>query len=146
MKHSILSIIMLISFSMSTYSGNTKANYSDRDMQQSTIQVIDFHSTHRCETCLLIEKKAKSVLEKYFKPEMNSGLIHFKTVDVDKKENYALAEEFEAAGTALFINIITNGKSTKIDLTDFAFLNVRSSDDAFENGFKSEVEKAVKLL
>jgi hypothetical protein len=137
---------MLISFSVSTYSGKTQRISGDRQAQQSTIQVIDFHSTHRCETCLLIEKKAKSVLEDYFKQEMNSGLIHFKTVDVDKKENYALAEEFEATGTALFINVLTNGKSTKINLTDFAFLNARSDDDAFEKGFKSELEKAIKLL
>lgn len=146
MKGSITSIITAIILSFSACSGNAQSNGSDQNEQQAIIQVIDFHSTHRCVTCLSIEKQAKSVLDKYFKSEMNSGLITFETVNVDENENYEMAEEFEASGTALFINVLKNGESTKIDLTDFAFMNARSEDDSFEKGFKSEIEKAVNLL
>ncbi|MFN3316699.1 MAG: hypothetical protein ACK40K_07790, partial [Raineya sp.] len=37
-----------------------------------TVEVIDFHSTHRCKTCLAIEKSAKAVLEKEFASELKS--------------------------------------------------------------------------
>ena len=146
MKGSILSIFTAITLSFSACSGNAQNNSSDQNEQQTIIQVIDFHSTHRCVTCLSIEKQAKAALDKYYNAEMTSGLIIFKTVNVDEDENYAIAEEFEAAGTALFINVLKNGQSTKIDLTDFAFMNARSDDDSFERGFKSEMDKAVNLL
>ena len=146
MKGSIISIFTAVVLSFSACSGNAQSNSSDQNEQQSVIQVIDFHSTHRCVTCLSIEKQAKAVLDKYYSAEMKSGLITFETVNVDDDENYDMAEEFEASGTALFINVLKNGISTKIDVTDFAFLNAKSDDDSFEKGFKSEIDKAVKLL
>lgn len=57
-----------------------------------TVEVIDFHSMHRCKTCLAIEKSAKSVLEKEFANELKTGKIVFKTVNVDEAKNAKLAE------------------------------------------------------
>ena len=37
---------------------------------------------------------------------------------MDEEENFKLAEKFEATGTALFLNVIVDGKETKIDLTE----------------------------
>ena len=116
------------------------------DLRLKVVEVIDFHSTRRCATCNAIEEKARTVLKKYYSTEMKEGLITFQTVNVDKEENYKMAEEFEAGGTALFINVVKNGKSTKIDLTDFAFMNVNSDDDDFEKGLRKEMDKALNLL
>ena len=146
MKSAIISFLTITVLSLSACSGNAQSKNGNQKEQQTVIQVIDFHSTHRCITCNTIESKTKTVLEKHYKTEMDKGLITFQTVNVDKDENYKLAEEFQAAGTALFINIVNNGKSTKIDLTDFAFLTAMSDDDSFANGFKEELDKAVGQL
>lgn len=110
------------------------------------VQVIDFHSTHRCATCNAIEKKTKETLNEYFKEEMDNGTVTFQAINVDKKENLEISEEFEAFGTSLFLNIVKDGKSEKIDLTDFAFTYVRDDDESFENGLVKEMNKALNKL
>lgn len=106
-----------------------------------TVEVIDFHNTNRCKTCLMIEKSAKSVLEKEFANELKSGKIVFKTVNVDKTENAQISEQFEASGSALWI--YRADKKIKVDLTDFAFMNVGNAEK-FSEKVKAEIQKALK--
>lgn len=106
-----------------------------------TIEVIDFHTTHRCKTCLAIENAAKSVLQTTFANEMKAGTIVFKTVNVDEAANAQLAEKYEASGSALFVY---NGKTgNAVDLTDFAFMYCLSDENKFKETFKAEVQKAL---
>lgn len=114
--------------------------------KESTIQVLDFHSTHRCMTCNAIEKQTRAVLSKHFSKELASGKITFRTVNVDEKSNMTLAEEFEASGTSLFINVISNGKSEKVNLTQFAFMNANKTDDSFEKGLVEALRKALAKI
>lgn len=106
-----------------------------------TIEVIDFHTTHRCKTCLAIEKAAKNVLETTFAKELQAGIIVFKTVNVDEEANAKLAEKYQASGSALFVHNSTTGNA--VDLTDFAFMYVMSNENKFKEGFKAEVQKAL---
>jgi len=109
------------------------------------IEVIDFHSTNRCKTCNTIEANTKYTLEKYFADELESGEITFQTVNIDEKENYAMAEKFEAAGTSLFLNVIKDGKETQINLTNFAFLKSKDKLN-FSKELKSTINKQLKII
>ena len=111
----------------------------------SKIEVIDFYGTHRCVTCKAIEANTKYTLDTYFKDAVKAGKIEFKTVNVDKEENYDLAEKFEATGTALFINVINNGKENHIDLTNFAFKKGRDQQ-AFSSELKNKISQQLKSL
>ncbi len=103
------------------------------------IEVIDFHSTHRCMTCNAIEANAKYTLETYFSEEMANQKITFQTVNVDEEENVKIAEKFEATGTSLFLNVIVDGKETQIDLTEFAFMSGNNQEE-FSAELKSKLE------
>lgn len=86
------------------------------------IEVIDFYGTHRCVTCRAIEANTKIALATYYPAELKAGSITFRTVKVDDKANAALAEEYQATGTALFLNVVKDGKKVQhIDLTNQAF-------------------------
>lgn len=115
------------------------------DTSISKIEVINFHSTNRCFTCNEIEKNTKYTLNTYFSEELKSGKITTQITNVDKKENYALAEKFEATGTALFLNVISNGKEEKIDLTNLAFSKGKDKDK-FSKELKTKIETALKKL
>jgi len=145
MKNLITKLFTLLIFGLGALTVNAQAENGQAN-QKDVVQVIDFHSTHRCMTCNAIESKTAETLNKYFKQEMDDGLITFQTVNVDDKDNYDMAEEFEAAGTSLFINVLKDGKSTKVDLTDFAFMNATNDNNSFEQGLKEEVQKALNLL
>ncbi len=109
------------------------------DQRSTKIEVIDFYGKHRCATCQAIESNAKYTLETFFNDEMKDGLVTFRTVNVDDKKNYALAEIYEVTGTALFLNVLKDGEEKHIDLTSFAFLNGRDKEK-----FSAELKQRVR--
>lgn len=100
-----------------------------------TIELIQFHSEHRCMTCNLIEKLTREVVKSY--PE-----ITFRLINVDEEKNGKIAEEFEASGTAVFLyNPVTKAKK---DLTEFAFMNAKTKPEVYKNGLKKEIKNFKK--
>ena len=142
MKYSKL--FSILAFGLSMLTANINAQTTNEKMINK-IEVIDFHSTHRCITCNAIEMHTRYTLKKYFADELKSGKITFQVINVDKEKNYKLAEKFEASGTSLFLNVIAKGKETKIDLTQFAFMKGREKDE-FMTGLKEKIEKELNTL
>ena len=93
------------------------------------VEIIQFHSEHRCVTCLKIEELTKEAIKSY------KGMA-FKLVNIDDAKNEKIAEKFEAAGTAVFIYNPKTGK--KKDMTDFAFMNA-GNKTKFIEGMKKEI-------
>ena len=137
--------VLAISFMLTSCYGQDKNKPSSLDRSVSKIEVLDFHSTHRCMTCNAIEANTKYTLETYFAKELKENKITFHVINVDEKENEKIAEKFEAAGTSLFLNVIKNGKETQINLTDFAFMN-GNDREAFSQELKTKIDKEFKTL
>lgn len=114
-------ILFLLLISQVFESCNTEAQGTVQkdNSTTATIQVIQFHSEHRCMTCTKIESLTKESLKSY--PQ-----IQFSLINVDDKKNEKIAEQFEATGTALFLYNPTTKE--KKDLTDFAFMNAGNKD------------------
>jgi hypothetical protein len=85
----------------------------------SIVQVIQFHSEHRCMTCNKIEELTRETLKSY-------PSIPFSLVNVDDNKNEKIATQFQAAGTALFLYNPTTKK--KQDLSEMAFMNAGDKD------------------
>lgn len=124
---------------------NSQEPNQEKAQNGNVIEVYDFHSTHRCTTCNLIEANTKYTLRTYFSEEMKSGRVVLKIVNVDSKKNYSIAEKFEATGTALVLNVIIDGNEKQIDLTEFAFMK-GSNRDEFSKELKSKLEKELALM
>ncbi|WP_092443910.1 nitrophenyl compound nitroreductase subunit ArsF family protein [Winogradskyella sediminis] len=125
--------------------GQNKSNDQALDQSVSKIEVMDFHSTHRCMTCNAIEANTKFTLDTYFSDELKADKISFQVINVDDEKNEKLAEKFEASGTALILNVIKNGSENKIDLTEFAFMN-GTDQNGFSKALKSKIETQLKTL
>ena len=97
-------------------SQNSQSNVSSNNgLQQSLpgadkVEVFLFHATQRCPTCIKIGQLAKATVEERFPEQLKSGKIDFREINIDLPENKALAEKFQAVGSALFINTIRNGQ------------------------------------
>ncbi len=116
---------------------NSKAQNSKQtssSISDPKIEIIQFHSDHRCMTCNKIEALTIETLKAY------PG-IPFSLVNVDDKKNEKKAEKFEATGTALFLYNPNTGK--KKDLTDFAFMNA-GNKESFIEGLKKEIDLFLK--
>lgn len=140
-KFTILSILA-ISLLFVSCKGKAQKNQTTSTSTTNKIEVIDFYGTHRCVTCKAIEACAKYTVDTYFADEPK---VIFKTVNVDDDANYKIAENFEATGTALFLNVIKDGKETHIDLTDFGFSKGREQEE-FSKELKIKIENELKKL
>jgi hypothetical protein len=99
-------------------------------LESDDIQVIQFHSEHRCMTCNKIESLTRETVQ---------GLqnMPFNLINVDDAANESTADAFEAAGTALYLYNPKTG--AKKDLTDFAFMHAGKEED-FKKGLAAEIE------
>ncbi len=137
--------VLAISLIFTSCNGQNKNKDTSLDQTVSKIEVLDFHSTHRCMTCNAIEANTKYTLNTYFEKELKEDKISFQVINVDEKENEKIAEKFEASGTSLILNVIKNGKETQINLTDFAFMN-GNDQEAFSKELKAKIDTELKTL
>jgi ABC-type glycerol-3-phosphate transport system substrate-binding protein len=146
-KSLILFATLAFGLFLSACGGDVKNEAAEVDVDEAItrIEVLDFHSTHRCMTCNAIEENTKYTLETYFAKEMKDNRITFQTINVDDEENLAIAEKFQASGTALILNVINNGKETQLDLTDFAFMQ-GNDKEVFSTELKAKIEHELKAL
>jgi hypothetical protein len=73
------------------------------------IDLVYFHRTQRCDSCLWVGTAARQAMETYFKDELASGKVTFQEVDVQKPENAALAKQYRATGSSLYMNYYRDG-------------------------------------
>ncbi len=100
----------------------------------SQIQVIQFHSEHRCMTCNKIEEITKVALKKY-------PAVPFSLVNADDKKNEKQCTQFQAFGSSLFLY---NTKTKKIkNLTEMAFMNA-GDQDKFIKEFNKNMDAFIK--
>jgi len=86
--------------------------------QVEHLEVVYFHHTIRCDSCIEAERLTRKTLDTYFAAEMGSGLVALVTADVDSGENAALVEQYAATGPSLYLGI-TKGKALYIYPVDF---------------------------
>lgn len=134
-KHIYLPLLTLIMLLFTSCNSEAQNKTSTTNLvSDAKIEVIQFHSQNRCMTCKKIEALTKKTLTGY-------ESIPFSLVNVDDSKNEKMAEEFEAAGTALFLYNRASGKKT--DLTNFAFMNA-GNEDKFITGLANEIDLFLK--
>ena len=143
MKNLIYLLAAALFFSC-TQSPEKSQELSNTEQNKDHIAVYDFHSEHRCKTCLAIEKSTKETLDKNFKPEMDDQTITFTLINADANENQKIAEEYSAFGTTLAITIIKGDQKEIIDITNWAFDAVHG--DQFESELTKKLNEALTKL
>jgi hypothetical protein len=129
---SLVTPILLLFTACGSEAQNNKP--SSNTASDVNIEVIQFHSEHRCMTCNKIEALTQETLQNY-------SSIPFSLVNVDDSKNAIKAEQFEATGTALFLFNPKTGK--KKDLTEFAFMKAGNKEE-FMEGLKKEIDLFMK--
>ena len=99
---------------------------------QTDIQLVQFHTEHRCITCNAIEKLSKETIK-------GNQVITFVLYNVDDEKNAKVAEQFEATGTSLYL-YNSKTKATK-DLTEMAFMYAKNEGDKFKTELQKEISE-----
>lgn len=105
------------------------------------VEVVYFHRTQRCNTCLYAEAGIRYTVETYFTDELASGKVTFEVLNVEDKENATVVEKYGASYLTLLINTIRNG-TEHIEEVDEIWYCI-GDDEAFIKTVKSEIEKSL---
>ncbi len=68
-----------------------------------------FHLTKRCSGCIEAERLTRKTLDTYFADRLQSGEMSLVVADVQKQENAALVQKYNAYGPSLYLGIIKDG-------------------------------------
>jgi len=91
-----------------------------------------FHGTHRCTTCLTIERYSREAIEKYFSKEIQDGILEFKPLNVEEPENRHYIQDYQLVSSSLVISLVKQDKEvTWKNLID-VWKHVRDKDRFFQ--------------
>lgn len=117
----------------------TTGNQSKKEKQSADkVEVFLFHATQRCISCITIGKYAGETVSEFFQPELRDGKIEFREINTDLPENKELAQKFQASGSSLFINAISNGKDNIAE--DAKVWRLISSEAEFKSYLKDKID------
>ncbi|MBU0546715.1 MAG: nitrophenyl compound nitroreductase subunit ArsF family protein [Patescibacteria group bacterium] len=94
---------------------NTSTVVSDDNLMSKTqinaekIEVVHFHGTHQCWSCITVGEYALKTIKEKFPEEYKDGTVVYKDINVELPENRDIVMKYRAGGSSLFINAIKNG-------------------------------------
>lgn len=126
-----------------TSSAGRVGNQSSTSPEINRVDVVYFHATQRCVTCLCFEEHINTVMERYFQDALQSGRLTYRVLDVQKPENKELARKYGAVGSQLFINVIKDGVDNITDIQEIWDWGCRSKPLEFERKIRQAIEKGL---
>jgi hypothetical protein len=110
-------------------------------IDSNRIDVLYFHATVRCQTCITIEEFTKNTLESEFKNELKNGTIAFKSFDFLDTLNEHFQDDYKFESQTLILSKKVNGKEVK-------WVNLEKMWDAVADysKFKKYVVKEIKKI
>ena len=130
-------ILSFLMSSMVSEAQNKKASKA-KSTVSNKIEVFYFHYTRRCITCNAVENVTKETIAELYPTQSKSGQITFKSINLDEKENEAIAKKCQSEGQSLLFM----GKGKRVDLTDKGFMYAKSSPEKL----KAEIKKTIDTM
>ena len=112
-------------------------------MPADKIEVVHFHGTQQCWSCITVGEYALKTIKEKFPDEYASGKIVYKDINGELKENQEIVVKYQARGTSLFVSAI-HGEKDDIaeDTTVWRLVNNESQFISyFENKLNSLLGK-----
>ncbi|HOT93913.1 MAG TPA: nitrophenyl compound nitroreductase subunit ArsF family protein [Methanoregulaceae archaeon] len=72
------------------------------------LEVIHFHPTRQCASCITVGDFANATVTTYFADELASGRIVFRHINGELRENRELVERYGATGSSLWLGVYTS--------------------------------------
>ncbi|HPA25852.1 hypothetical protein KBC01_01035 [Candidatus Parcubacteria bacterium] len=147
----VLAVLAIASSGGSPKSSNATANiqnsqnntanqgYSSRSQTAEKIEVVHFHATQQCWSCITVGEYALKTIKEKFPEEYKNGTIVFKDVNGELPENRDMVMKYRARGSSLYINAISSG-SDNIE-EDTAVWRLVTNEQQFLNYFESKLKK-----
>ena len=116
---------------------------SKAEISAEKIEVVHFHATQQCWSCITVGEYALKTIKEKFPEEYKNGIIVFRDINSELPENRDIVIKYQARGSSLFVNAITNGKDKiEEDITVWRLVsNEKQFISYFENKLKTLLGK-----
>lgn len=134
----VLGIALFFAFRPSRTTGGAEPDKVGGDK----VEVIYFHFSRRCVTCLAVENKTREALIALYPEEFSTGKITFASVNLEEDKNKDIIDRAKATGQAL---LVISGNDRK-DLTTEAFLYANNNFDKLKEAVRKVVDPLIKQI
>jgi hypothetical protein len=105
------------------------------------VEVVNFHATQRCASCDALGRLSRETVYEFFQPELRDGKVSFLEVNVDLPENKELAVKYQARGSSLYLNAVSDGQD-KIE-EDIRAWRLLADEAGFKDYLKGRINQAL---
>jgi adenylate cyclase len=82
-------------------------------VRPEVIQVTYFSSDVRCATCVRIERLTRECVERNFAPELQSGRLKFRTVNLDGPGNQHFIQDYRLISKTVIVSDLAKGQEIR---------------------------------
>jgi hypothetical protein len=128
-------------------SSDTSENDNKADSTQEpevTVTAYYFHRSHRCRTCLAIERNAHDAIKWYYSKELERGKLRFIPLDMEDSENQHFVKDYQLYTSSLVLVKSRNGKQEKWENLQEVWLLVRDMEK-FYKYVKENVDRFLEV-
>ncbi len=118
---------------------NASGPISRAEMPADKIEVVHFHAAQQCWSCIAVGEYALKTIKEKFPEEYENGIIVFKDINGELSKNKDIVMKYQARGSSLFVNAVTDGKN-KIE-EDVAVWRLIGNQSQFINYFEDKLNK-----
>ncbi|WP_297329911.1 nitrophenyl compound nitroreductase subunit ArsF family protein [uncultured Bacteroides sp.] len=141
-----LLIVSILFLSCGKGSENKTEARAANETQPDRVEVLYFYGAQRCITCRAIEAHTVALLDSLYAKEQAEGKVVYTVIDLSKKGNESLADQYEVTWSSLFVNRWKDGEEHVNNLTEFSFSHAKNEPDQFKEGLKNKIDELLKEL
>ncbi|MBE0674744.1 MAG: hypothetical protein IH591_08795 [Bacteroidales bacterium] len=139
MKNGILFTFSIMMLYVASCNGQQSANVS-ASQDNDRVEVIYFHNTSRCVTCVTVENVARNYILEQYAAQAASGKISFSSYNIEQADGKAVAERVGVNSQSL---MVVKGNQ-KINLINDGFMYAVNKPEKFQEIIKSKVDPLLK--
>ncbi len=134
----ILGLIAII-WVTSTSPSKTENVSAVQKQPAEKIEVVHFHATQQCWSCITAGELALKTIKERFPEEYKNGIIVFKEINGELPENRGIVIKYQAGGSSVFINTTIDGKDNIEE--DVVVWRLVSDEEGFKDYFENKLKK-----
>jgi hypothetical protein len=119
----------------------------DKEINIDKLEIVNFHATNRCYSCITAGAYAKETVETYFQEELKRGIIEFKEIDALQPENREITLKYGPTSSSVWIGIYKGNTFSAEEDTNIWYKLRNKQDfmlylkDVIENKLDTKIEK-----
>ncbi len=106
------------------------------------LEIIHFHGTHQCYSCIMVGDLAEETINTYFENELKSGKITFAHINGELPENNEKVVKYGASGSSLWIGTYYKDGTFSKEQNNNVWYKIDDKED-YMNYLKEVIEQKI---